>query len=269
MSQHHETNGFPLPLLGLVLVVAFWLFDATVDTYLFRESESFIEALFFCEPMELWMRVLVSILIVSFSLYADHLLVSQNEISQKLEQTNARLNEEILQGIETEKRLAFHANHDSLTGLLNRRKFDEILSYELERHRRYQDELTLVFCDIDYFKQINDNYGHEVGDKVLELFAEKLKSAVRETDVVARWGGEEFMLLLLNTTADKTERMADMVREKIECVEFDAVDKVTVSLGVTHFLAGDTKQALFKRADKALHLAKENGRNRVEIVVSS
>lgn len=256
-----------LPPLGILLAIVFWLFDSALDIYVFQESETFIEALFFSEPMELWMRSIVSILIISFAFYAQYLLQKQYLITQQLQDVNNRLEKEAALRIEVEKQLEHQANHDALTGLYNRRKFDEILAYEIYRARRYKSELTLVFCDLDYFKNINDNHGHEMGDTILKLFSDKLKESVRETDVVARWGGEEFVILLLNTVSKQSERMADAIRETIECSEFQSVGQVTVSMGVSHFLEVDTKQSLFDRADKALHLAKENGRNRVEVVI--
>lgn len=268
MSVKTEGQRFSLPLLGVLLTLVFWLLDALLDIYLFRESDNFIDSLLFPDAMELWMRLVISVLIISFAFYASRQLQEQKDISRQLTASNNRLSEEIVERIKTEELLEQHVNFDMLTGLLSRRKFDDILDYEVERERRYQGGLTFIFCDIDNFKKINDGYGHKVGDDVLRLFAEKLKASVRETDIVARWGGEEFCLLLLNTVSDQTERMADSIREKIECIEFEQIGKVTVSMGVTHFIESDTKRSLFMRADKALHLAKENGRNRVEVAIS-
>lgn len=263
-----EDRSHRLPVIGMLLVVIFWLLDATLDLYLFTEGEHFIESLFFPEPVELWMRIIISVLIISFSFYASRVLRKQFDTSQQLSAVNRRLNEEIDRRVKTEEVLEYQASHDGLTGLLNRRKFNEVLQYEIEREKRYKGGLTFIFCDIDHFKRVNDGHGHEVGDEVLKLFAKKLKASVRDTDIISRWGGEEFVLLLLNTVPEKTERMADSIREKMACSEIEAIGKITVSMGVTHFIEGDTKQSLFSRADKALHLAKGNGRNRVEIVIS-
>lgn len=135
----------------------------------------------------------------------------------------------------------------------------------MERDRRYQTGLSLVFCDIDRFKRINDEHGHDVGDGVLRLFAQTLKSSVRKSDIVARWGGEEFVLLLVNTTPEIAGVMAEKLRMEIEACDFPTVGKVTASFGATRLLDGDNLGTLIKRADVALYKAKKNGRNRVEM----
>ncbi|MGA9163790.1 MAG: diguanylate cyclase [Thiobacillus sp.] len=272
-----------LPLLAVGLAVLFWGADSIVDAVMFSEAHSVFESLFTPKPAELWMRCLVAAMLISFSLFAKQILARQVAISVELSQiksqlellvdertkelskANAQLRVEIGERKVIEEQLEQLAATDPLTLLLNRRKFEELLEYEIERDRRYQTGLSLVFCDIDRFKRINDEHGHDVGDGVLRLFAQTLKSSVRKSDIVARWGGEEFMLLLVNTTPEIAGVMTEQIRMEIEAFDFPAVGKVTASFGATRLLDGDNLGALIKRADVALYQAKKNGRNRVEL----
>lgn len=159
------------------------------------------------------------------------------------------------------------ATRDQLTGLFNRREFDRILSEEEERVRRFGHPLALVMIDVDHFKSVNDNYGHPVGDTVLREVARRLEGILRSVDRVARFGGEEFALILM-----QTERVAamDVARRVCEIVEKDPVSigdgvtlKITVSAGVAISPAdGKSSAALIGAADKALYAAKTRGRNR-------
>lgn len=229
------------------------------------------------------MRCLVAAMLILFSLFARRILVRQiaiaNELSQmksqlellvdertkELSKANAKLRVEIGTKKVIEEQLEQLAATDPLTLLFNRRKFEELLKYEMDRDRRYQTGLHLVSCDIDWFKRINDEHGHDVGDGVLRLFAQTLKSNVRKSDIVARWGGEEFVLLLVNTAPDIAGVIVEKLRMEIDACDFPKVGNVTASFGAPRLLDGDSISALFKRADVALYKAKKNGRNRVEI----
>lgn len=272
-----------LPLLAVGLAILFWGADSIVDAMVFSEEHTVLGSLFTPSSAELWMRCLVAAMLISFSLFAKQILARQVAISVELSQiksqlellvdertkelskANAKLRVEIGERKVIEEQLEQLAATDPLTLLLNRRKFEELLEYEMERDRRYQTGLSLVFCDIDRFKRINDEHGHDVGDGVLRLFAQTLKSSVRKSDIVARWGGEEFVLLLVNTTPEIAGVMAEKLRMEIEAFDFPTVGKVTASFGATRLLDGDNLGTLIKRADVALYKAKKNGRNRVEM----
>jgi len=159
------------------------------------------------------------------------------------------------------------AIRDSLTGLHNRRYFDERLLDEVERARRYGERLSLIICDIDHFKKVNDTYGHPVGDSVLCWVANILGNALRKSDVVSRYGGEEFAALLIDTDMDLSIQIAEKVRSIIAEHPFRHVNRdirVTLSFGVSS-LASDSVsfEGLISRADMALYSAKAQGRNRV------
>ncbi|HIE59298.1 MAG TPA: GGDEF domain-containing protein [Hydrogenothermaceae bacterium] len=152
-----------------------------------------------------------------------------------------------------------------LTGLFNKGKFNKVLKKEVERAKRYKRPLSLIIFDIDHFKRINDTYGHKVGDEVLKELAKIIKSVIRKADFVARWGGEEFVILAPETDLDGALNLAEKLRQTVEKHQFPTVKNVTISLGVAQYIDGETPEEFIIRADMALYKAKENGRNRVEV----
>ncbi len=157
---------------------------------------------------------------------------------------------------------------DSLTQLPNRMAYDQRMQQEYARWKRYHNTLLIMVWDIDFFKQVNDQYGHQAGDKVLKVVAQVLHKNLRETDFVARFGGEEFVSLMPETSLGGGYKVAEKIRGIIEKLEFhyrgDNV-KVTISCGISLFVKDDTPESAFSRADKALYQAKEQGRNRCVI----
>ncbi len=149
---------------------------------------------------------------------------------------------------------------DTLTGLYNRRAFNQHLVMEFDRSRRYGSPMALVMMDIDHFKHINDRYGHPTGDEVLEQMGGVLRAAERISDLPSRFGGEEFALLLPNTDAEAAHHMAERLRTTVESRAWPCAP-VTVSIGVTSRREDDTHQSLLSRGDRALYAAKAAGRN--------
>lgn len=160
---------------------------------------------------------------------------------------------------------------DPLSGLCNRRSFLKIMDKELHRQSRLRDqgEMGLIFIDIDLFKKVNDNYGHAVGDIVIQKVSHFLESACRPYDTVARWGGEEVVILTPQTTGDQSQRFAERLRQGVEKLRIEVEDKlikITISIGIAIYSPnGEEMNEFIDRADKMLYLAKENGRNRVEM----
>ena len=152
---------------------------------------------------------------------------------------------------------------DKLTQLYNRLKLDEMLTRELCRAKRYGSKFSIILCDIDYFKSVNDLYGHQVGDKVLVEFAKVLKNNLRKSDVLGRWGGEEFLIIMPENGIEEAEMLADKLCKRISEHEFPVVKQVTCSFGIAAYQTGDTEDTLLARADKALYEAKQGGRNRI------
>jgi len=155
------------------------------------------------------------------------------------------------------------AELDPLTKIYNRVKLNEMFTSIFFNTKKYNQTLTLILFDIDHFKHINDEYGHNVGDRVLQELTGLIRGLLREGDIFARWGGEEFVLLLQGTPLTQTTALASRLRKAIENYSFDVVENVTCSFGVTQFSQGDTQSLFFERVDEALYEAKENGRNQV------
>jgi len=193
----------------------------------------------------------------------SEVLISQlDKLSEQLRATQdeaSRLKDDL-----AEQRV--RAQTDPLTHLPNRYSYNERLTQEYNRWRRYRNTLTLVIGDIDLFKNVNDTYGHAFGDKVLSHIASFLSSSIRESDFIARFGGEEFVLLLPETAIVDATRAMNKIRSGIAKLEIDegtAIVPITMSFGISEFENDDTTKTVFERADQALYRAKEKGRNRV------
>jgi diguanylate cyclase len=157
---------------------------------------------------------------------------------------------------------------DSLTELPNRAAWHERLAIEVARWQRYGGQLLLAVIDVDLFKRINDGYGHLAGDKVLRMIASELKKRLRATDFIARFGGEEFVLLLPGTPLEGGTQLVESLREGIQACPFHFRGErvvITLSAGIAAFGEGDSAESVFERADQALYHAKDSGRNRVEV----
>lgn len=156
------------------------------------------------------------------------------------------------------------AHKDPLTGTHNRASFDSSLLREVELARRHGTALSMIVIDIDLFKSINDTYGHSVGDNVIKNLTRVIDKVIRKSDMLFRFGGEEFVVLLSNTDRDGALLLAERIRRGVEQTSVRTQQRdipVTVSLGVATLGAGDTAQALFDKADQALYTAKSEGRN--------
>lgn len=154
---------------------------------------------------------------------------------------------------------------DKLTGLANRRKLDEVIEGEIQRAQRFDHRLGLIMLDLDHFKAVNDTLGHQVGDRVLTEFATLLRANTRETDVVGRWGGEEFLVVCPHTDEAGVMHVAEKIWQALQANVFSVAGPRTASLGVTSFRVGDKARTMIARADMALYAAKRSGRNRVEL----
>ncbi|OYU32338.1 MAG: hypothetical protein CFE39_03675 [Comamonadaceae bacterium PBBC2] len=152
---------------------------------------------------------------------------------------------------------------DLLTGLWSRRRLEDALASEVERHQRYGQPLSLMFVDIDHFKAVNDQFGHPVGDQVLVALAAQIQLAQRAVDSIARWGGEEFVVVCPNTNLETATALAQRLRERIAKHEIPPVGRITLSVGVAEYQAPETWREWLQRADAALLAAKGQGRDRV------
>jgi len=164
------------------------------------------------------------------------------------------------------------ATRDELTGLPNRRAMQDLMGLEHRRSVRSGRPMLLAQLDIDHFKRINDAHGHATGDRALQAFASVVRASVRDTDVLARWGGEEFVLLLSETRLDDARDLLERLRHAVAMMEIPHTDgalRMTVSIGVAVHLPGDTVDLTLERADQALYTAKSLGRNRIAVAPST
>jgi diguanylate cyclase (GGDEF)-like protein len=160
------------------------------------------------------------------------------------------------------------ATRDALTNLINRAQMMEILNQEITRSQRFGSAFSLALLDIDHFKSINDNHGHQTGDEVLVAFANLAEAGQRQTDVIARWGGEEFLILMPQTPLASAQTVIGRLREAMANASLSktvAGLAVTTSAGIAQWRTGETLAQTIERADRALYVAKKGGRNRVEL----
>jgi len=196
------------------------------------------------------------------------LSLSLLHVRTRLSASNSRLETlaAINQALELEARdLADQAHTDPLTGALNRQGLRAALMKRLHASGRVDEEMAVVFMDIDHFKQVNDRHGHDAGDEVLRRFAGVIRNVVRSSDKLVRWGGEEFLLLCSDTTREHAATMAEKLRGALPAQPWPHGLRVTSSFGVTSLKPEEDIGAAIKRADGALYVAKANGRNRVEV----
>lgn len=182
-----------------------------------------------------------------------------NKINKALEASNKQIEEK-------NKLLKELSIRDHLTQLYNRNKLDSVLAHEANVANRYGNSFGVIMIDIDFFKSVNDIYGHQMGDSVLREFTDILQSSSRKTDIIGRWGGEEFLIICCEANLDGTLTFAEKLKEKVASFPFIIGEQKTASFGVSTYKKNESIQSLIKRADDALYEAKKKGRNRVEII---
>ncbi len=163
-------------------------------------------------------------------------------------------------------RLTQLVNTDKLTEAYNRQYFDKRLERELQHAIRYKLPLCVIYLDLDYFKRVNDEYGHNVGDSVLIDFSSLVTASLRESDIFARYGGEEFIIMALMADLPSAQALYQRIYEAVEAHTFESVGRITFSAGIARLNSDeDSLSNLIDRADKALYKAKENGRNQAAL----
>lgn len=170
------------------------------------------------------------------------------------------------ENINYKKELEYITEHDLLTDIKNRRTYEKELEKQIHLSKRYEENhFGLIMFDIDHFKEINDNYGHQVGDKILKVLCSNISNHLRENDTFARWGGEEFVILCPYTNIEQLEHIAKNLQEVIKNIDFSPVPNLTISLGLTVYKKDDSEVSIQKRVDSVLYEAKRNGRNQYQI----
>lgn len=213
------------------------------------------------------MKKNLSLIGTHIKVFRDSEAVRNKSHSEKVEALQQKLTQSHMRYEELSNKMLMQRakmNYDGLTELPNRQAYDEHLLDACNRWKQERTNLSLAVGDIDHFKKINDTYGHLAGDKVLRKIAQLLKNFVRTTDFVARFGGEEFVIIFEKTSTFDAKKVLDKVRDLIQNCEFsykDQVVNVTMSFGVTELLPEDSQETFFIRADEAMYAAKEAGRN--------
>jgi len=182
----------------------------------------------------------------------------------ELKETQNRLAEAHAQLALKNKALERLSITDNLTGLFNRLHIEDVLENVLYSSRRYGHPSSIIMIDIDHFKQVNDTWGHLVGDEVLVQVSDIFRRSMRKSDVPGRWGGEEFLIVCQDTDEDNSYLMAEKICHQVANAEFPSAKAITISAGVAGFREGDDRVKIIQRSDSALYRAKELGRNRVE-----
>lgn len=152
---------------------------------------------------------------------------------------------------------------DPLTGIANRRAFLSTLKRDISMLERYPRELSVILFDIDHFKQINDTFGHDIGDEVLRQIGDRVSNGIRDMDAFARYGGEEFIIILTHTNANTAEQVAQKIRQIMRQIKVGNIDGVCASFGISQYREGEGQEALLNRADEAMYQAKRNGRDSI------
>ena len=205
---------------------------------------------------------------IAYALMVLILLSGCIALNLRIQRIRAKLQQQreaLAQALEVNRELA---TRDELTGLINRRAMLDLMALEHRRSLRSGRPLLLAQLDIDHFKPINDQHGHATGDRALQAFAGTVRASVRDTDVLARWGGEEFVLMLTDTSADHARELLERIRQAVQALEIAHSAgslQLTVSIGLAQHLPGDTVEHTLERADQALYHAKALGRNRVVV----
>lgn len=247
-----------LPILAIALTSTVAFFILLVDHFDLSFRQFLIMALLF----------LGTNMFGAFSAFRISRLTRLNyRDAQTLRQANLRLTEEVAARKRLEKDLIAQVHHDELTGVTNRRRFHELARQLMRRAEAGGQGLSLLMLDVDYFKQINDTYGHLRGDEVLKALARVCQIHMGEDEVLARVGGEEFALLVPGMDLDDARRLAEQIRAGVWQSPVSLVDTaihITVSIGVVQWRVGESLAELLGRADQALQAAKYKGRNRVE-----
>ncbi len=259
-------------LLSYFLVIVLALSNNTIELGTITESFTTSKVSLTAVTMQMvFLSMFIAIAIYISKIYhtlvakaIDKVLVEKQNIQLSKTLKTLKTTQEELHN--TNRELRYIPETDGLSKLYNRRKIEELLHTICERAKFHSETFSLILLDIDFFKKINDEYGHPVGDKVIIQIAANLKHNVRDEDAVGRWGGEEFLIICPNLDTNSAAGLAERLRKDIQYNCSELARTVTCSFGVTKWVKGDTSASIVNRVDKALYQAKDSGRNRVTLL---
>lgn len=254
-----------VPYIAVGFSLLYWLIDALIDVYIYNVSLSYLESVFTPNLTQLWLRGFVLLLFLLFSVYIKRMLETQELLENRMNHYSDRF-DSMVDDLRMEMHERKHAileleelsNIDSLTNTYTRGKLHEVLRQEIGKKYRNDSELSIIMCNINQFKKINDEHGHKVGDEVLVFLSKIIKNNIDETDVFARWGGGEFVILKPDTEFREARGTVENLQNIIASTKFPEVGSITLSFGVTAFDSeSDTADTFVNRSDKVLNQSKK------------
>ncbi|MDZ7802556.1 GGDEF domain-containing protein [Thiohalophilus sp.] len=277
-------KGRYMPLYGLLSGMLLWLLDAMVDVYVLQVPQTLVENLIFPPLFDIALRSGIIVLMVALGVAARRKLKRQESLQQELLEYKNRLEELIELRAEEVRNPADSVNSeitvlkdrtrdleeiasiDGLTRFYNRRKFGDLIDYELARQQRYHHSLSLILVDIDRFCEIAAVHGQATSEHVIRSVASRIHSRIRATDIPARWSEDEFAILIPETRQSDARRLAQKLVKAIDGTLIDNFGLVSISCGVTEAQAQDNVEQFTDRCVEAVRLAREGGGNRVEVL---
>ena len=255
MSHSQKTQASKLPVALIIACSGLFLPAAGFS----QAGLDFVKA----DDIGLWLFLMVVITAVIVSIFWKRALSEANRktlaAERELASVQSQLNEQT-------RMFRVQSLTDRLTGVYNRVKLDDDIAYAIKRARRSDTPFSIILLDLDHFKQVNDSFGHVVGDMVLKAVSILVKKSIRDSDIVGRWGEERFLIICPDTEGEGGSVLAERLRLRIERTKFPEIGHIQASFGVTAYAEDNAPDTIIARVDQALALAKQGGRNRVEIV---
>lgn len=256
-------------------IIGSGFFFSNIENVLAKEKISMYEAYNLRSKYIFYFVIFIIVLSLIVSYYISQIIKNSflkyhkriNEKAIQLTQLNESLEQKVINRTAELNELKDNykklATTDALTSMHNRYSIMNLISSEINRFNRYKTPLSIIMYDVDFFKNVNDNYGHDVGDSVLSTLSSLIMSNARDVDIFGRYGGEEFLIILPNTTLENAKQYAERLRKRVEEYSFEVVSKITISMGVVEIKDNENIDEIFKRVDDLLYVSKHNGRNRV------
>lgn len=256
-------------------IIGSGFFFSEIDTKLAKQEVGMYEIYNLKSQYIFYIALVVMVLALIFSFYLSQIVKNSflkynekiNDKTTQLEELNSSLEQKVEERTaelnESKNNFKKLATTDELTSMHNRYSIMNILTSEVSRSNRYKTPLSIIMYDIDFFKKVNDTYGHTVGDTILSSLSNLVLNNLRDVDIVGRYGGEEFLIILPNTILEDAKQYAERLRKQVEVYTFETANKITISMGVVEIEPTENIHEVFKRVDKLLYASKNNGRNRV------
>ncbi len=256
-------------------IIGSGFFFSEIEDKLAKQEVSMYETYSSESQYIFYIAMFIIVLALIFSYYVSQMVKNSflkynekiNDKTTQLEELNSSLEQKVVERTAELSKVKDNfkklATTDELTSMHNRYSIMNILSSEVSRCNRYKTPLSLIMYDVDFFKNVNDTYGHDVGDSVLASLSSLVMKNLRDVDIVGRYGGEEFLIILPNTILENAKQYAERLRKEVEAYSFETVGNLTISMGVVEIEPSENMNEIFKRVDNLLYASKNSGRNRI------